>query len=98
MESVGSRVSNETRRKALQKELRRVELSIYELELGYLQECVGGNAMRGWESETNDAETNSTKSEVPPEDMMFSKSSMSSPLYSKQSGRTILQSVRKSSS
>ena len=86
MSSVSSS-SNEARRKALQKELGRVELSIYELELGYLQESIGGNAMRGWEAEPSDNETSSTRSDIAVEDMMFSKSSLTSPLYSnKQAG------------
>ena len=88
MDKSSQQNSTDARRKTLQKELRRVETSIYELEFGYLQECVGGSAMHGWESDiTSLSDSNSTKSEVRIEDMMFSKSSMSSPLYAKHTNR-----------
>lgn len=42
------------RRKSLLKELKRIEGRIYELEMTYLQEAIGGNAFIGYEIETDD--------------------------------------------
>jgi len=60
-----------------------VETAVYDLELSYLREANGGHAFKGWDSEGgNTAKEEDT--EINPEDMVFSKSSLTSPFYLKQ--------------
>ena len=88
MDTSDSDASNAARRKTLQKELKRLEGAIYDLELKYLQESKGGNAVRGWDMNGSVAEPGIN---VNSEEMVFSKSSLSSPWPTKSLAKTQLK-------
>jgi len=77
----------EERRKTLMEELKRTEVSIYELEQSYLQDSLGGNAVRGWRVDSRGRPSLQSSME---DDMVFSQSSVTSPAFkkSKQTSKT----------
>lgn len=95
--SGGASSNSRNRKRSLRQDLKRIENSIYDLELSYFQQLTrGGDVMEGWysqppvakrrQSSADEARDDDRNGSIDPkivEKMLFSKSSLSSPWYEK---------------